>query len=233
MFSKRVNPLNAAQPLTSSTSSIPSFGHGLPKGSTPPLKVIQQQPHQPHLSLPSSPILQAFVFSIYTRHPVIHYLIDILIASFISFAVDSRRCGKLCSQDHLHYLDTSLHNNSPEISSTGTSPQGEDVCLCYANFPITGILQYFNCSRFASLHSFSHCHPHQDGPSTSYSRFRNSCPTVQNAQKNLKIPKILKNMELHVRHSNTHAVLVQKLSGSNNHHSAATSIVKLGHNCSD
>ena len=41
MFSKRVNPLDAAQPLTSSTSPIPSFGHGLPKESTPPPKVIQ------------------------------------------------------------------------------------------------------------------------------------------------------------------------------------------------
>src|SRR3954471_17316976 len=50
--------MDAAQPLTSSTSPIPSFGHGPPKESRPPPKVIQQQPHQPHLPLlPSSKCL--------------------------------------------------------------------------------------------------------------------------------------------------------------------------------
>src|SRR4051812_41173736 len=54
MFSKRVDPLDAIQPLTSSTSPIPSFDQGLLKESTPPPKVIQQQSHQPYLPLPPS-----------------------------------------------------------------------------------------------------------------------------------------------------------------------------------
>jgi len=52
MFSKRVDPSETTQPFTSSTSPIPSFGHGPPKESSPPPKPIQQQPHQPHVPLP-------------------------------------------------------------------------------------------------------------------------------------------------------------------------------------
>jgi hypothetical protein len=54
MFSKRVDPAESVQPFTSSTSPIPSFGHGPPKDASPspPPKPVQQQPHHQHPPLP-------------------------------------------------------------------------------------------------------------------------------------------------------------------------------------
>ena len=108
MFSKRADPSETAQPFTSSTSPIPSFGHGPPKESSPPPKPLQHQPHHPHMPLPPT---RNGAYSPSTPRYAVQRNNPELVARPIRSAVYTDQSGRLFNQDRIGHLDAGVHDD--------------------------------------------------------------------------------------------------------------------------